>query len=60
MCPGRLLIATHNSGKLIELAGLLGDVPFDLVSLDDALGSPLATVAPAFAVAVLASEEVFA
>ena len=35
MCPGRLLIATHNSGKLIELAGLLGDVPFDLVSLDD-------------------------
>ena len=35
MRPGRLLIATHNSGKLIELASLLGDVPFDLVSLAD-------------------------
>ena len=33
MRPGRLLIATHNPGKLIELTRLLGDVPFDLVSL---------------------------
>ena len=36
MRPGRLLIATHNPGKLIELTWLLGDVPFDLVSLADA------------------------
>jgi XTP/dITP diphosphohydrolase len=35
MRPGRLLIATHNPGKLIELTWLLGDVPFDLVSLAD-------------------------
>ena len=35
MRPGRLLIATHNSGKLSELTWLLGDVPFDLVSLAD-------------------------
>ena len=33
---GRLLIATHNKGKLIELTSLLGDVPFELVSLADA------------------------
>ena len=32
---GRLLIATHNPGKLSELTSLLGDVPFDLVSLAD-------------------------
>ena len=31
----RLLIATSNRGKLIELAELLGDVPFQLVSLAD-------------------------
>ena len=31
----RLLIATHNPGKLSELTWLLGDVPFDLVSLAD-------------------------
>ncbi len=31
----QLLIATHNKGKLRELAELLGDVPYDLVSLDD-------------------------
>ena len=36
MRPGRLLIATHNPGKLIELTWLLGDLPFDLVSLADA------------------------
>ena len=35
MQPGRLLIATHNPGKLGELTWLLGDVPFDLVSLAD-------------------------
>ena len=35
MGPGRLLIATHNPGKLRELTRLLGEVPFDLVSLDD-------------------------
>lgn len=35
MRPGRLLIATHNPGKLSELTWLLGDVPFDLVSLAD-------------------------
>jgi XTP/dITP diphosphohydrolase len=35
MHPGRLLIATHNPGKLSELTRLLGDVPFDLVSLAD-------------------------
>ncbi len=31
----RLLIATHNRGKLRELAELLGDVPYELVSLGD-------------------------
>ena len=31
----RLLIATHNRGKLRELAELLGDVPYQLVSLGD-------------------------
>ena len=35
MRQGRLLIATHNPGKLSELRSLLGDVPFDLVSLVD-------------------------
>ena len=30
----KLLIATHNPGKLREYRGLLGNVPFDLVSLD--------------------------
>ena len=32
----RLLVATRNRGKLRELADLLGDVPFELVSLADA------------------------
>ena len=31
----RLLIATRNRGKLSELAELLGDVPFELTSLND-------------------------
>ena len=31
----RLLIATHNSGKLAELRDLLRDVPYSLVSLSD-------------------------
>ena len=31
----KLLVATHNRGKLRELAELLGDVPYALVSLDD-------------------------
>ena len=31
----RLLIATHNTGKLRELTELLGDVPYELVSLGD-------------------------
>ena len=31
----RLLLATRNRGKLKELADLLGDVPFELVSLTD-------------------------
>lgn len=31
----RLLVATRNQGKLRELAALLADVPFTLVSLDD-------------------------
>ena len=31
----RLLLATRNPGKLRELADLLGEVPFDLVSLVD-------------------------
>ncbi|MDP6402629.1 MAG: RdgB/HAM1 family non-canonical purine NTP pyrophosphatase [SAR202 cluster bacterium] len=31
----RLLVATRNRGKLRELAALLADVPFTLVSLDD-------------------------
>ena len=30
-----MLIATHNRGKLHELAELLGDVPYELVSLGD-------------------------
>ena len=33
--PPRLLIATRNQGKLRELSDLLGDVPFELVSLAD-------------------------
>lgn len=32
----KLLIATHNQGKFRELSELLADVPFELVSLDDA------------------------
>ena len=32
----KLLIATHNPGKVREYCALLGDVPFDLVSLSDA------------------------
>jgi XTP/dITP diphosphohydrolase len=31
----KLLIATRNAGKLRELVNLLGDVPFELVSLND-------------------------
>ena len=31
----KLLIATRNSGKLRELTDLLGEVPFELVSLND-------------------------
>lgn len=31
----RLLIATHNPGKLRELTRLLGDIPIELVSLSD-------------------------
>ena len=33
--PPKLLIATRNTGKLGELTDLLGDLPFDLVSLND-------------------------
>jgi len=31
----KLLIATHNAGKLVELAELLGGIPYRLVSLSD-------------------------
>lgn len=31
----RLLIATHNRGKLIEYQAMLADVPFELVTLND-------------------------
>ena len=31
----RLLVATHNPGKMREYRGLLRDAPYDLVSLDD-------------------------
>ena len=31
----RLLVATHNPGKMREYRGLLREVPYDLVSLDD-------------------------
>ncbi len=31
----QLLIATHNRGKLIEYQALFGDLPFELVTLDD-------------------------
>lgn len=31
----RLLIATHNRGKLRELTELMGDIPYELVSLGD-------------------------
>jgi XTP/dITP diphosphohydrolase len=34
LCP-KLLIATHNSGKMREYHQLLRDAPFELVSLDD-------------------------
>ena len=33
--PARLLIATGNPGKMREYQGLLRDVPFELVSLQD-------------------------
>ena len=33
--PIKLLIATRNAGKLRELTAMLGDVPFDIVSLND-------------------------
>ena len=33
--PPKLLIATRNAGKLRELTDLLGNVPFELVSLND-------------------------
>ena len=32
---GRLLVATHNSGKLVELRDLLRDAPYSLASLSD-------------------------
>ena len=35
MSSERLLIATHNPGKLRELTRLLGDIPIELVSLSD-------------------------
>jgi XTP/dITP diphosphohydrolase len=31
----RLLIATHNRGKLVEYQAMLADLPFDLVTLDE-------------------------
>ena len=31
----RLLVATHNRGKLIEYQEMLADLPFELVTLDD-------------------------
>ena len=34
--PGKLLIATNNRGKLREYAGLLGGLPFQLVTLAEA------------------------
>ena len=36
MPRSKLLIATHNPGKVREYRALLGEVPFDLVSLSDA------------------------
>ena len=35
MTRPKLLIATHNKGKLRELTELLGDIPYELVSLGD-------------------------
>ena len=35
MAKPRLLVATHNPGKMREYRGLLRDAPYDLVSLDD-------------------------
>ena len=35
MTRPKLLIATHNRGKLRELNELLGDIPYELLSLDD-------------------------
>ena len=35
MASNRLLIATHNKGKVQEYRHLLGDLPLELVSLDD-------------------------
>ena len=34
MDRAKLLVATHNPGKLREYRGLLGNIPFELVSLD--------------------------
>ena len=36
MSRPRLLIATRNPGKMLEYADLLRDLPFELVSLDEA------------------------
>ena len=57
--PGTILLGGEGSFLGRQVMGQLS-LATDLVSLDDALGSPLATVAPAFAVAVLASEELIA
>lgn len=35
LAPGRLVLATHNSGKLREIAEVLADFPYEIVSLQE-------------------------
>ena len=57
--PDTILLSGEGSFLGQQVIGQL-ELAANLVSLDDVLGPPLATVAPAFVVAVLASEELFA
>jgi probable H4MPT-linked C1 transfer pathway protein len=57
--PDTILLSGEGSFLGRQVIGQL-NLATDVVSLDDALGPSLATVAPAFAVAVLASEELIA
>ena len=57
----RLLIATHNRGKLIEYQEMFADLPFDLVKLDDVgIGDDVAETGATFAENARAKAEAYA